>query len=97
MGDQLDKSHQSNLTSKVPPVPVMKRKFQKTVEATTCLSFQSKYRSASTLGSRLPSIASAKAKVAGAGEIIRPVSGGTQVNTASCLQWLTFRVKIASI
>lgn len=33
LGDQLDKSHQSNLTSKLPPVPVMKRKFQKTAEA----------------------------------------------------------------
>ncbi|KAK1434251.1 hypothetical protein QVD17_11171 [Tagetes erecta] len=37
------------------------------------------YRSATALGSRLPSIASAKAKVAGAGEILRPVSSGTQV------------------
>ncbi|GKG01773.1 hypothetical protein Tco_0306478, partial [Tanacetum coccineum] len=37
------------------------------------------YRSASALGSRLPSIASAKAKVAGAGEILRPVSSGTQL------------------
>nr|XP_043618488.1 uncharacterized protein LOC122590220 [Erigeron canadensis] len=37
------------------------------------------YRSASALGSRLPSIASAKAKVAGAGQILRPVSSGTQV------------------
>ncbi|KHG29589.1 Sn1-specific diacylglycerol lipase alpha [Gossypium arboreum] len=37
------------------------------------------YRSASALGSRLPSIASAKAKVAGAGAILRPVSNGTQV------------------
>ncbi|PPE02800.1 hypothetical protein GOBAR_DD00169 [Gossypium barbadense] len=36
------------------------------------------YRSASALGSRLPSIASAKAKVAGAGAILRPVSNGTQ-------------------
>ncbi|GJT00627.1 mono-/di-acylglycerol lipase class 3 [Tanacetum coccineum] len=36
------------------------------------------YRSASALDSRLPSIASAKAKVAGAGEILRPVSSGTQ-------------------
>ncbi|GJY89371.1 mono-/di-acylglycerol lipase class 3 [Tanacetum coccineum] len=41
------------------------------------------YRSASALGSRLPSIASAKAKVAGAGEILRPVSSGTQVNEPS--------------
>lgn len=37
------------------------------------------YRSASALGSRLPSMASAKAKVAGAGAILRPVSNGTQV------------------
>ncbi|CAN4089166.1 unnamed protein product [Withania somnifera] len=37
------------------------------------------YRSASALGSRLPSIATAKAKVAGAGAILRPVSSGTQV------------------
>ncbi|GKB88560.1 hypothetical protein Tco_0960832, partial [Tanacetum coccineum] len=33
LGEQLDKSHQSNLSSKLPPVPVMKRKFQKTAEA----------------------------------------------------------------
>lgn len=38
------------------------------------------YRSASALGSRLPSMASAKAKVAGAGAILRPVSSGTQVS-----------------
>ncbi|ERN04384.1 hypothetical protein AMTR_s00147p00093320 [Amborella trichopoda] len=37
------------------------------------------YRSASALGSRLPSIASARARVAGAGAILRPVSNGTQV------------------
>ncbi|KAL3511602.1 hypothetical protein ACH5RR_024319 [Cinchona calisaya] len=37
------------------------------------------YRSASALGFRLPSIASAKAKVAGAGAMLRPVSNGTQV------------------
>ncbi|KAL7602846.1 uncharacterized protein LOC111921361 [Lactuca sativa] len=37
------------------------------------------YRSASALGSRLPSMATARAKVAGAGEILRPVSSGTQV------------------
>lgn len=37
------------------------------------------YRSASALGSRLPSMAAAKAKVAGAGAILRPVSNGTQV------------------
>ncbi|KAK6796035.1 hypothetical protein RDI58_009490 [Solanum bulbocastanum] len=37
------------------------------------------YRSASALGSRLPSIATAKAKVAGAGAILLPVSSGTQV------------------
>ncbi|GJM87041.1 hypothetical protein PR202_ga02958 [Eleusine coracana subsp. coracana] len=37
------------------------------------------YRSASALGSRLPSMANAKARVAGAGAILRPVSTGTQV------------------
>lgn len=38
------------------------------------------YRSATALGSRLPSIASAKARVAGAGALLRPVSSSTQVN-----------------
>ncbi|XP_068660042.1 uncharacterized protein [Aristolochia californica] len=47
------------------------------IEQTRILS--TVYRSASALGSRLPSIASAKAKVAGAGAILRPVSSGTQV------------------
>ncbi|OVA01403.1 Lipase [Macleaya cordata] len=47
------------------------------IEQTRILS--SVYRSASALGSRLPSIASARAKVAGAGAILRPVSNGTQV------------------
>ncbi|KAB2611131.1 hypothetical protein D8674_019163 [Pyrus ussuriensis x Pyrus communis] len=47
------------------------------IEQTRILS--TVYRSASALGSRLPSIASAKAKVAGAGAILRPVSNGTQV------------------
>lgn len=42
--------------------------------------FSTVYRSASALGSRLPSIASARAKVAGAGAILRPVSNGTQVS-----------------
>jgi len=37
------------------------------------------YRSATALGSRLPSMATAKAKVAGAGAMLRPVSSGTQV------------------
>ncbi|XP_047332910.1 uncharacterized protein LOC124936451 [Impatiens glandulifera] len=37
------------------------------------------YRSASALGSRLPSMANARAKVAGAGAILRPVSNRTQV------------------
>ncbi|KAJ0075232.1 hypothetical protein Patl1_33713 [Pistacia atlantica] len=46
------------------------------IERTRILS--TVYRSASALGSRLPSIASAKAKVAGAGAILRPVSSGTQ-------------------
>ncbi|XP_031262101.1 uncharacterized protein LOC116120287 [Pistacia vera] len=47
------------------------------IERTRILS--TVYRSASALGSHLPSIASAKAKVAGAGAILRPVSSGTQV------------------
>lgn len=47
------------------------------IEQTRILS--TVYRSASALGSRLPSIATAKAKVAGAGAILRPVSSGTQV------------------
>ncbi|KAL3528573.1 hypothetical protein ACH5RR_007895 [Cinchona calisaya] len=47
------------------------------IEQTRILS--TVYRSASALGSRLPSMASAKAKVAGAGAILRPVSNGTQV------------------
>lgn len=37
------------------------------------------YRSATALGSRLPSIANARAKVAGAGAMLRPVSSSTQV------------------
>ncbi|CAL9118653.1 uncharacterized protein LOC103999711 [Musa acuminata AAA Group] len=37
------------------------------------------YRSASALGSHLPSISSARAKVAGAGALLRPVSSKTQV------------------
>ncbi|RDX64220.1 hypothetical protein CR513_57244, partial [Mucuna pruriens] len=37
------------------------------------------YRSATALGSRLPSISSAKARVAGAGAILWPVTNGTQV------------------
>lgn len=37
------------------------------------------YRSATALGSRLPSIASTKAKVAGAGALLKPVSNSTQV------------------
>ncbi|KAI3980145.1 hypothetical protein MKX01_033286 [Papaver californicum] len=47
------------------------------IEQTRILS--SVYRSASALGSRLPSMASARAKVARAGAILRPVSSGTQV------------------
>ncbi|KAF7843609.1 Sn1-specific diacylglycerol lipase alpha [Senna tora] len=47
------------------------------IEQTRILS--TVYRSASALGSRLPSIAAAKLKVAGAGAILRPVSNGTQV------------------
>ncbi|CAI9779743.1 unnamed protein product [Fraxinus pennsylvanica] len=37
------------------------------------------YRSATALGSRLPSIANAKARVVGAGALLRPVSSGTEV------------------
>ncbi|KAJ0609172.1 putative fungal lipase-like domain, mono-/di-acylglycerol lipase, alpha/Beta hydrolase [Helianthus annuus] len=37
------------------------------------------FRSATALGSRLPSIANARAKVAGAGAMLRPVSSSTQV------------------
>ncbi|CAA3022120.1 lipase calmodulin-binding heat-shock [Olea europaea subsp. europaea] len=37
------------------------------------------YRSATALGSRLPSIANAKARVVGAGALLRPVSSSTQV------------------
>ncbi|KAJ1407074.1 Mono-/di-acylglycerol lipase, N-terminal [Sesbania bispinosa] len=47
------------------------------IEQTRILS--TVYRSASALGSRLPSMASARAKVAGAGAILQPVSNGTQV------------------
>jgi hypothetical protein len=47
------------------------------IEQTRILS--TVYRSASALGSRLPSIANAKARVAGAGAILRPVSTRTQV------------------
>lgn len=47
------------------------------IEQTRILS--TVYRSASALGSRLPSIASARAKVVGAGAILQPVSNGTQV------------------
>lgn len=37
------------------------------------------YRSATALGSRLPSISNARARVVGAGALLRPVSSGTQV------------------
>ncbi|KAJ0983797.1 hypothetical protein J5N97_002153 [Dioscorea zingiberensis] len=47
------------------------------IEQTRILS--TVYRSATALGSRLPSMASARARVAGAGAILRPVSNGTQV------------------
>ncbi|XP_043720319.1 uncharacterized protein LOC122667906 [Telopea speciosissima] len=55
------------------------------IEQTRILS--TVYRSASALGSRLPSIASARATVAGAGAILRPVSNGTQVvmRRAQCM------------
>ncbi|XP_054784470.1 uncharacterized protein LOC129291233 isoform X2 [Prosopis cineraria] len=47
------------------------------IEQTRILS--TVYRSASALGSHLPSIATARATVAGAGAILQPVSNGTQV------------------
>lgn len=47
------------------------------IERTRILS--TVYRSATALSSRLPSMATAKAKVAGAGAILRPVSSRTQV------------------
>lgn len=53
------------------------------IERTRILS--TVYRSASALGSRLPSIATAKAKVAGAGAMLRPVSSRTQVYISSSL------------
>ncbi|PNY16851.1 lipase class 3 family protein [Trifolium pratense] len=43
------------------------------------------YRSATALGSRLPTISSAKARVAGAGAILWPVTTGTQVASSSIL------------
>lgn len=52
------------------------------IEQTRILS--TVYRSATALGSRLPSIASAKARVAEAGAILRPVSSGTQVTPMRC-------------
>lgn len=68
------------------------------IERTRVLS--TVYRSASALGSRLPSMASAKAKVAGAGAILRPVSSGTQVCILrSCNQFcfgLLWQGKIAA-
>lgn len=47
------------------------------------------YRSATALGSRLPSIASTKARVAGAGALLKPVSSSTQVKFSSLL-WVYF-------
>ncbi|XP_078433087.1 alpha/Beta hydrolase fold-containing protein [Wolffia australiana] len=47
------------------------------IERTRILS--TVYRSATAIGSRLPSMAGARARVAGAGAILRPVSNGTQV------------------
>lgn len=40
------------------------------------------YRSATALGSRLPSIANARARIAGAGALLLPVSSSTQVSVA---------------
>lgn len=59
------------------------------IEQTRILS--TVYRSASALGSRLPSIATARAKVAGAGAILQPVSNGTQVLLPSVINLFNFR------
>jgi len=58
------------------------------IEQTRILS--TVYRSASALGSRLPSIATARAKVAGAGAILQPVSNGTQVLLRSVIRSIHF-------
>lgn len=47
------------------------------------------YRSATALGSRLPSIASARERVAGAGALLRPVSSSTQVSVVTILCLIT--------
>ncbi|XP_050381404.1 uncharacterized protein LOC126798467 [Argentina anserina] len=67
------------------------------IEQTRILS--TVYRSASALGSRLPSIATAKATVAGAGAILRPVSNGTQVvmrRAQSMAAWARPNLRISS-
>ncbi|PKA65714.1 sn1-specific diacylglycerol lipase [Apostasia shenzhenica] len=69
------------------------------IEKTKILSTM--YRSASALGSRLPSIARARARVADAGSILRPVSSGTQVvmkrarNVAQAA-WTSQSIRISS-
>lgn len=55
------------------------------------------YRSATALGSRLPSMASAKARVAGAGALLRPVSSSTQVNIYILVSSPFFRVSLFSM
>ncbi|KAL6140652.1 hypothetical protein ACLB2K_058950 [Fragaria x ananassa] len=67
------------------------------IEQTRILS--TVYRSASALGSRLPSIATAKATVAGAGAILRPVSNGTQVvmkRAQSMAAWARPNLRLSS-
>lgn len=50
------------------------------------------YRSATALGSRLPSISNAKARVVGAGALLRPVSSGTQVYYKIFNAWLIHKM-----
>ncbi|KAL9161280.1 hypothetical protein ABFS82_07G010700 [Erythranthe guttata] len=54
------------------------------------------YRSATALGSRLPSISNAKAKVVGAGALLRPVSSSTQVVVMKRAQDVAQAVVISS-
>lgn len=65
------------------------------IERTRILS--TVYRSASALGSRLPSMASAKAKVAGAGAILRPVSSRTQVPISSRFHCHSYNLQVLKL
>ncbi|KAK1301892.1 hypothetical protein QJS10_CPB12g01804 [Acorus calamus] len=62
------------------------------IEQTKILS--TVYRSASALGSRLPTIARAKATVAGAGAILRPMSNGTQKILMKIYKKMSPRMKV---